>query len=264
MIRPADEFRPYLELATAERMAEQLLSLGLRPGGVLLVHSSLRSLGPISGGAETVIEGLLRALGPEGTLLLPAFSYNIVTAAHPFFDLRNTASNVGALPEYFRKRSGTLRSMHPTHSVCAVGKEARSLLANHVQDFTPCGPNSPITLLPGRSGQILMLGCGLGPNTSMHGVEERTEPPYLFGPDRAYQFFLPEGGVASKVYRPHGFDGWRQRYDRLDSMLPPSVLRVGKIFSAAAHLLEAHAMWEIAEDTLRRDPFAFVERRPSS
>ena len=76
-------------------------SVGVRPGSVLLVHSSLRAMGPVAGGPETVIRGLLQALGPDGTLLMPALSYAHVTSATPLFDLRRTPSNVGAIPEYF-------------------------------------------------------------------------------------------------------------------------------------------------------------------
>ena len=101
-------------------ISEDLSALGVRRGGVLLVHSSLRSLGYVPGGAETVIRGLLHALGEEGTLLLPSLSYDHATPRNPYFDIRRTPSNVGAIAEYFRQRPGTLRSMHPTHSVCGT------------------------------------------------------------------------------------------------------------------------------------------------
>src|SRR5690606_7869867 len=109
-----------------------------------------------------------------------------VTREQPEFDLVRTPSNVGTLAEYFRTRPGTIRSLHPTHSICGTGKRTAELLADHARDFTPCGPHSPLTKLPEVGGQILMLGCSLRPNTSMHGVEELVEPPYLFGPDVPY------------------------------------------------------------------------------
>jgi aminoglycoside 3-N-acetyltransferase len=240
-------------------IASQLANAGLRRGGVVFVHSSLRALGAVPGGAETVIQALLSAIGDAGTLLLPAFSYRHVTPAHPFFDREATPSNVGALAEYFRTRPGTIRSIHPTHSICGIGQQARKLIDQHVFDCTPCGPHSPLSLLPKLGGQILMLGCGLAPNTSMHGVEELVEPPYLFGPDMAYQFHLPGNQVASKVYRPHSFAGWKQRYDRLERFLPPEALRVREVLGAETHILEAAAVWEIGLKILRQNPQAFVE-----
>ncbi|MBN1668234.1 MAG: AAC(3) family N-acetyltransferase, partial [Anaerolineales bacterium] len=68
-----------------KHLQQDLLALGVRPGGVLLVHSSLSSLGQVPGGAETVVRGLLATLGETGTLLMPALSYETVTSRNPVF-----------------------------------------------------------------------------------------------------------------------------------------------------------------------------------
>ena len=52
----------------AAAIAAELRSLGVRPGGVLLVHSSLSALGYVAGGPEAVVDALQEAVGPEGTL----------------------------------------------------------------------------------------------------------------------------------------------------------------------------------------------------
>ena len=104
------------------RIAADFNDLGVVEGDTVLVHSAFKSLGPVPGGIETVVQGLLLAVGPEGTLLMPALS----RALRPpeVFDERSTPANVGAIPEYSRTREGTTRSLHPTHSVCAVGRVA--------------------------------------------------------------------------------------------------------------------------------------------
>jgi aminoglycoside 3-N-acetyltransferase len=241
------------------RIAEELLASGLRPGGVALVHSSFRALGPVPGGAETVVPGFLHALGPEGTLLMPALSYVYVNARQPLFDVLNTPSNVGYLPEFFRTRFGTLRSLHPTHSVCGVGPRAVELLAHHELDTTPCGPHSPFSRLRDVAGQVCFLGCWLRPNTSMHAVEEHVLPPYLFGPEITYRLREPNGYEREQVYRAHGFAVYRQRYDRLADLLGPDALHIGQCMHAQIHLFEVPPMWEAALAALRRDPFALVE-----
>jgi aminoglycoside 3-N-acetyltransferase len=243
-----------------KRIADELLRAGVRRSGVLLVHSSLSSLGRVPGGPETVVRGLLEALGPDGTLLLPALSYMLVTPERPVFDVLKTPANVGAIPEHFRTRRGTRRSLHPTHSVCAVGPLAEELLTDHELDSTPCGPHSPFHRLPHYDGQILMLGCGLRPNTSMHALEELVGPPYLFGQELVYRLTLTDRSTTAKIYRPHGFDGWRQRYDRVESLLEGDALKRGKVLKAEVHLIEAKALWEVAAEALRRDPLHFVER----
>lgn len=243
-------------------IAAALNALGVRPGGSLLVHSSMRALGRVPGGAETVVRGLLAAVGDGGTLLMPSLTYERVRSDSPVFDVRGTPSNVGLIPEYFRLRARTLRSVHPTHSVCAVGPRAGDVLAAHLADHTPVGPHSPFRHLRDAAGQILMLGCGLWPNTSMHGIEELVEPPYLYGEPLVYRLVLADGAVVEKEYQRHNFRGWVQRYDRVAGVLAEPYLREGGVLAGHAHLIEAAALWEAAEAALRHDPLYFVDQEP--
>jgi aminoglycoside 3-N-acetyltransferase len=243
-----------------ESIAADLKRLGVKEGVLLLVHSSLSSLGFVPGGPETVIQGLLEAVGPEGTLLMPALSYEHVVSADPVFDVRNTPSNVGAIAECFRSRPGTIRSLHPTHSVTATGLKAEEILSEHIQDETPCGKHSPFHKLRYLDGRILMLGCGLEPNTSMHGVEEEIEPDYLYDEPLEYRLILDSVRTIKKVYRPHDFKGWKQRYDRLDSLLEEPALSWGSVLEARAALIDSARMWEVAIEALRSDSHFFVER----
>ena len=247
------------EIEARQRIAAELNAAGLRRDGQVLVHSSLKSLGRVPGGAETVIRGLLDALGPRGTLLLPALSYRFVNVASPVFDVLRTPSCIGAVAEYFRTRPGTLRSVNPTHSVSGVGAEAREILSGHIQDDTPCGSHSPFRALRDRGGQILFLGCGMRPNTSMHGVEELAGTPYLFGETVTYQVILDDGRKVVLPCRRHNFQGWSQRYDRLADLLTGDELRTGKVLEATVHIVECRPMWEKAFAALRQDPFFFVE-----
>lgn len=246
--------------ATDNAFVYQLRSLGVRENGVLLVHASLRSLGAVEGGAETVIGALLQALGARGTLLLPALSYETVNADHPRFDVRSTPSCVGALPEYFRQRGGTRRSRHPTHSVCGVGAQADALLQRHQNDTTPCGENSPFRKLPHVGGQILFIGCGLRPNTSMHAIEELTTPPYLFGDMLDYTITDEDGNNATMRIRRHNFRGWEQRYDRVDQVLEYPALRRGRVLAAECCLIEAADLWAAVHAKLQAEPLFFVDR----
>jgi len=245
-------------------LVDDLLRLGVRPGGVLLVHASLRSLGlpeSLPNRAKIAITALLEALGAAGTLLMPALSYASVSARQPVFDVLRTPSCVGALPEAFRVHPGTLRSVHPTHSVSGVGPRAIELLARHECDTTPCGVNSPFAKLPHAGGQVLFLGCGMRPNTSIHAIEEHIEPPYLYSSEVVeYQVILVDGTLSTMRVRRHGFRGWEQRYERLESLLSSPGLRKGRVLQAECHLVEAAAMWSAALAALRQDPLYFVER----
>jgi len=164
----------------SKAITQDALNLGINKGDTLFVHSSLRSLGGAS--AEDVITGLLNAVGEEGTIVLPALSYMHCNPNNRSFDYYETKSNVGALAEYFRTEvKGVLRSLNPTHSCCALGKNAEFVTSGHILDNTPCGKNSPFHRVMELNGKILFLGCGMNPNTSMHAIEELSNPDYLFG-----------------------------------------------------------------------------------
>ena len=249
---------------TRRQLAVDLVKAGLRPAGMVLAHTSLSSLGNVPGGAQTVVAGLLDALGTAGTLLMPALSYEQVGPGRPRFDVRHTPSNVGTIPEFFRTRPGTLRSLHPTHSVCGVGPRARELLGEHHLDRTPCGPHSPFRRLPDAGGQILFLGCGLEPNTSMHGVEELVEPPYLFSGSAVFEVVMENGQRRLLECRCHNFQGWGQRYDRLGPLLKGEGLTTGRVLAATVQILDAASMWKRGEEALRQEPFFFVEPLPQN
>jgi aminoglycoside 3-N-acetyltransferase len=239
---------------------DQLRDIGVKEGDVVLVHSSLSSLGYVPGGASSVLEGLHQTVGEKGTLLLPALSYETVTPENPYFDVLRTPSNVGAIPEYFRKNIAQKRSMNPTHSVSGLGRFAHELLSEHSLDDTPCGEHSPFQKLPKYNGKILFMGCGLSPNTSMHAIEEHVNPPYLFGEYYTYRMLDENGNESMMKCRSHGFKGWKQRYDRMESLLNENQMHTGEVLGAKVYLMDAGALWEKALPILKQDPLYFVDR----
>ncbi len=243
----------------SQAIANDAKILGINKGDTLLVHSSLRSLGKVP--AEAVINGLLTALGDEGTLVLPALSYMHCNPNNPKFDYYNTPSNVGALSEYFRTSvKGVVRSINPTHSCCALGKNADFVVSSHILDNTPCGANSPFRRVMELNGKILFLGCGTVPNTSMHAIEELSNPDYLFGDCYQYSVTDKYGNNKEISCYAHNFKGVIQRYDRLESLLNEAELKKGKMLSADCHLVYTPAMWEKADKQYRADPHYFIDK----
>lgn len=243
---------------TAKQIALDAADLGIKKGDVLFVHSSLRSLGGAT--PQDVIDGLLSALGEDGTLVLPALSYMHCNPNQRCFDYNGTPSNVGALPEYFRTQvKGVVRSINPTHSCCALGKNAEYITSGHILDKTPCGENSPFRRLKNLGGKILFLGCGMRPNTSMHAVEELSQPDYLFGDSYEYQITDSKGNSQTLICAAHNFKGVEQRYERLADLLQGDELRVGNILSANCHLVKTIPMWEKADKKYREEPHYFID-----
>lgn len=248
-----------------EQFKQDLKALGVQPGDTLLMHSSYKSLGGIEGGAEGLFSALAALLGGEGTLILPALSYEGVTAAQPVFDRQNTPSCIGYLPEYFRtKVHGVIRSLHATHSCCLLGKRAQEMAAEHEMDLTPVGPHSPFAKLPQVGGKILMLGCHPDHNTSMHGVEETAVPPYLLQ-DHPTAYVLRDGEreIHQQAFR-HNFvvkgQYCNQRYARILDLLDETEATYGKVLDGDCVLMSARAVWEKGHAKLMEDPWFFVDK----
>jgi len=238
-------------------IAAALERLGIHRDDLILVHSSFKALGTVPGGPDTVIAGVLAAVGGGGTLLMPALSY--MQQPHEVHDTRLTPSNIGVISERFRMWTGVARSLHPTHSVCGIGPLVDELFRRHVSDDTPCGPNSPFSLMIDCGAKIVMLGCGLRPNTAMHAVEEHVAPPYLFGGECLYRITDGTGEVFEKRYRHHGFKGFIQRYDRITELAKCPVVASGTVLAAKTVVIDAKRLREAGLAALRDDPLFFVE-----
>nr|WP_225877463.1 AAC(3) family N-acetyltransferase [Streptomyces resistomycificus] len=169
-------------------------ALGLRAGDTVVVHASLRALGPVTGGADTVVDALRDVLGPAGTLVayaqtpdnsdparwhltrgyaVPEEHWAGLRARLPAFDPSRTPSfGVGVLPETVRTRPGALRSAHPQSSFVALGSRARHVTEEHAPDCH-LGEHSPLARLERLGARVLLLGVGYDVCTAFHLAEYR-------------------------------------------------------------------------------------------
>lgn len=164
-----------MESVSKNQIVRTLIELGILEGDIVLLHSSLTSIGHVIGGVDAIIDAFLDVVGEEGTLIMPAFTDNVLDP----FDVLKTQSDVGIITEIFRKREGVLRSLHPTHSVCAIGKHASYITKDHNLSATPCGRISPFYKVRELKGKIVLLGVDMNRNTMIHAVEEEADVPYL-------------------------------------------------------------------------------------
>ncbi|MGX6978068.1 AAC(3) family N-acetyltransferase [Vagococcus elongatus] len=246
----------------ASRIIEDLRALGIEAEDTIIVHSSYNALqgtGTIKGGPAAVIEALKETV-KNGTLLLPALSYENVSVENRIFDLENTPSCIGVLPEFMRLSEGVFRSVHPTHSVTAWGKDAEEITKHHFKDFSPVGPNSPFREVYRREGKIVMLGAPLARNTSLHGVEEMILPDYLFRGNFDYEIRLPDNKVMTMNVLRHDFSGYEQRYDRVLDILAKEDYQCGKVLQGTCCVMNAKAVWEKALVKYQEDSHYFVDK----
>ena len=182
-------------LATVESLETDFKTLGIKEGMVLLVHSSLSTMGWVCGGAVAVIVALQKVLGETGTLVMPTHSTDLsdpsqwenppvpeswwqtIRETMPAYDPDLTPTrSMGKIAETFRKQKGVLRSAHPQSSFCASGPQASHIVNNHSLGYG-FGENSPLARIYDLHGFVLLLGVGHSSNTSIHLAEYRSDFP---------------------------------------------------------------------------------------
>lgn len=179
--------------ATVDSLAEDLRNLGVKPGMVLFVHSSLSSLGWVCGNETAVILALENVLTSEGTLVMPTFTGELTDPAGwidppvpddwkqlirdnmPAFDPDLTpCPRVGRIPETFRKQKGVIRCNHPLSSFAAWGKHAELITSPDRLEYPLQDPCS-LTHIYDLDGMVLLIGVDYFRNTSMHLAEYRAD-----------------------------------------------------------------------------------------
>ena len=243
------------EIATALRF------VGVAPGQHLLVHSSLSSLGRVEGGAPTVVQALLDVLGSDGTLLAPTLtgSEDIGPTTEMAFDVDASPSWTGAIPVAVRTWPGAVRSLHPTHSVAAVGAAASRLTQGHEECITPCGVGSPYARLAADpQGMILLLGCDHECNTTFHHIEELAGASYHLQPKPVRGVIHHRGRTEARSYWVHSYGTPRHFMALEPFLLERGVQTTGLVGDAVARLMPAGPLVALGCDVLRASPRFFV------
>jgi aminoglycoside N3'-acetyltransferase len=161
------------ELSTDEVTA-QLGALGIARGDVVLVHTSFRAVRPVQGGPRGLIEALLRAVGPAGTLVMPAWSGNddapFDAATFP------AARDLGVVADLFWRLPNVVRSQH-AFAFAACGPEAARIVGGTLP-LPPHTPDSPVGRVHALDGKVLLLGVDHDANTTLHLAEVLAGVPY--------------------------------------------------------------------------------------
>lgn len=249
---------------TREGLARDLAALGVRPGMTLLVHSSLRSIGWVCGGAVAVVQALMDVLTEQGTLVMPTHSANlsaperwvappvpkewipIIRASMPAYDPAVTPTwFMGRIPELFRTMPGVVRSDHPTVSFAAWGRHRKAVTEGHALDYG-LGESSPLARIYDLDGWVLLLGVGYEVNTSFHLAEFRA------GIRRIVQEAAPvtEGGErAWRTYNEIEYDD--ESFEEIgEAFEREGKVRTGRVGSAAAKLFRQREAVDFAADWL--------------
>lgn len=228
-------------------------ALGVTRGGVLLVHTAFSQVREVEGGPAGLIEALLDAVGPEGTLVMPSMAD---TDDEPFDPAETPCLAMGIVAETFRTWPGVLRSDSP-HAFAARGPHAARITAAHPLEI-PHGPDSPVGRVHELDGQVLLLGVGHDANTTIHLAENLAGVRYRL-PCYSTVF---RGGARVRVEYGE-VDHCCQRFARLDEWFAADggTQRRGEIGRATVRLAESREIVRSAWARLAADETVFLHPR---
>ncbi|MFD0960598.1 AAC(3) family N-acetyltransferase [Paenibacillus chungangensis] len=249
-------------MITKSSLIKDLENLGIDSNGTLLVHSSMKSIGNVDGGADTVLNALSEYMN-NGLLVFPTHTWSYINHDGAVFDVRQSPSCVGILSELFRKRPGVHRSLHPTHSVAALGRDAEDFVSGDERFQTPCARGSAWGRLIDRHAAILLIGVDQSRNTFIHGAEEWAGIPDRLS-DRPMELYtLNREGTRIRVpVYGHTTPAW-DHYPKVDDILKArGIMHMGRFGQAETRLCAAPKTAELIGDLLRQSPELFSNDKP--
>lgn len=187
---------------TKEELVDMIERMGIEPTDSVMIHFSMKAIGDVDGGADTVLDAWMEYL-KDGLLMLPTHTWKQMGEDYRIFDVKTEPSCVGILTNLFRLRAGVVRSLHPTHSIAAYGKRAREYVAGEELIDTPGKAGGCWAKLEDVGAKILLIGVGHERNTFIHALEESMQVPERMTEEPTEFFIRLEDGTMLRrsMYR---------------------------------------------------------------
>ena len=214
------------------RLRSELTEAGIRDSDTLLVHINYEADSGFRGSPSDLVEALVGLVGERGNLLMVSIPFQ--GSAYDYldrgkvFDVRKTISMMGLVTEMFRRREGTRRSLHPTHPVLAVGKDAEWIVADHDGCDSACGTGTPFDKFRQLHGKILFFDVGFGAITFFHHTEDQLKDrvPFAIYDERRFDVRVKDWNGVEKVVHTTTFS---RSLKRAAHKLEAEMTRQGKI-----------------------------------
>jgi len=251
---------------TKDDLIKGIIKLGIKSTDTLLIHSSMKAIGEVDGGADTVLDAFIEYMS-DGLLIFPTHSWTAINGENNVFNPLTEPSCVGLLTNLFMKRPGVIRSWHPTHSVAALGKDAEEYVSGEENRRTACPRRGCYGKLYDRNAKILFLGCSMMRNTYIHGVEEWNNVANRLSTETEdLKIQTPDGKIINcPQHRHHNsdVDDISLNYVKLQEPLIYKGITVsGRIGDALSYVCEARPMADLTGEFLKKDPDLFINKTP--
>ncbi len=249
---------------TKESLKQDLTAMGLSGDETIMIHSSMKSIGEVEGGADTVVDAWMEFFS-KGLLLTPTHTWAQMSDEYSVFNPATEPACVGILPNIFRKREGVVRSLHPTHSIAAYGNRAKEYIKGEENATTPCPPGGCWDRLRTENAKILLLGVTHIRNTYIHSIEEVFDvPERLTEKPTDLQIVMPDGSMKQvamyRHYNPHA-EVISDNFDKLkEALFKTGAAKKVKFGDADCILCDAGKLFEQIGKALQKEKNCIIER----
>lgn len=259
---------------TRERIVADLVDLRVTPGDAVLVHASMRAVGAVEGGADTVIEAVMEVVGLAGTVVCPAFNRKnriedrviTVEGGSPgSLDFRLDTGTfidglcreqVGIFAERLSARPDAELSSHPTLAFSAAGRSASYITANAPFHYS-LGTNSPLARLHQLDARIVLIGVDHRVNSAIHLAENWANAPYA---RRKAAVRMPNHTATELEGNPECSAG----FVKIEPLLRQArILRSGYVGNARSQSMRLQHVVSMAMEMLRGNPESLLCDDPS-
>lgn len=258
---------------TKQNIVQDLANLGVSKAGLLFVHSSVSAIGEVEDGADAVVDALLDALGPEGTLIVPTFTYadphDYPDSIDPkwVFVPAKTHSGMGAVTNVARMRAGAMRSIHLWHSVAAIGPLAEKVVTGGGGVWASAwDENSPMAWAFKNGADILMLGVPYQNLTAIHVWEVEFDVAYRDTRFITRRTPLADGTLVPLASQVHSRNDLHtgSDFNRMgERMERAGLVGIGHVGNAVARMFTARDAHEMARTMYAEDKKAFLKQGES-
>lgn len=246
-------------------LLRDLADMGLKPTDKVMVHSSMKAIGQVEGGADTVVDVLMEYF-QQGLVMVPTHTWKQMSEEYCVFDSETEPACVGIIPNLFRMRQGVYRSLHPTHSIAAYGEGAKEYVQGEENLSTPCNPEGCFGRLRDIGAYILLVGVTHARNTYIHSIEESFEvPERLTEKPTKFQVKLPDGSLKEVQMHRHFNEKEEHISDTFDKFMDGyyelGAARKVTLGDAECILCDARKMFEATRCILEREINCFIDRK---
>lgn len=247
---------------TKDYLLKQLAEMGLKSTDKLMLHSSMKAIGDVEGGADTVIDAFCEYLS-GGLFMTPTHTWKQMGETYNVFNPATEPACVGIIPNVFMKRVGVYRSNHPTHSIAAFGVGALDYVAGDDEFNTPCDPRGCFGKLRDINAKILLAGVTHARNTYIHSIEESFEVPNRFTKAPVQFYVKQQDGSLKEVHMYRHYNAKMAHISEAFDKLTDYYYEVGaakqvKFGHADCILCDAASLYEATAAVLAKDINYFI------